>query len=294
VILTGNDPKELIMKEFRGKVAVITGGASGIGYAISERCVKEGMKVVVADIEKAALTQAEKALKSGGANILTVQTDVSKAKDVEVLARKAFDAYGKVHLLFNNAGVDQHGTVWERTLADWQWVIGVNLWGVIHGVRFFVPMMLEQNTEGHIVNTSSIAGLISGPNMGIYNASKLGVLSLSQTLYHELAMAGSKIKVSVLCPGFVNTRIMDAARNRPVELQNDPTEEKREPEFGKQEQLMREKTQGGMSPNQVADSVFDAIINEKFYIFTHPELKDVVRIRMEEILLERNPSHLMR
>ncbi len=282
------------MKEFREKVAVITGGASGIGYAIAERCVKEGMKVVVADIEKAALTRAEKVLNSGGATILTVRTDVSKAKDMEALAQKTLDVYGKVHLLFNNAGVDQHGTIWERTLADWQWVIGVNLWGVIHGVRVFVPIMLDQNTEGHIVNTASIVGLISGPGMGIYKAAKLGVVLLSETLYHELTIAGSKINVSVLCPGFVKTQIIDAARNRPAELQNDPTIDKKDPEFDRQEQLIREKTEAGMSPNQVADYVFDAIVNKKFYIFTHPELKNVVRIRMENILVERNPGNLVR
>jgi NAD(P)-dependent dehydrogenase (short-subunit alcohol dehydrogenase family) len=279
------------MKEFQGKVAVITGGASGIGYAIAERCIKEGMKVVVADIEKVALTQTEKALKSRGANILGVQTDVSKAKDVEALAQKTLDAYGGVHLLFNNAGVDEHGTIWKRTLADWQWVIGVNLWGVIHGVRVFVPIMLEQNTEGHIVNTASMLGFISATGMGIYNVTKHGVVSLSETLYHELALSGSKIRVSVLCPGFVNTQITDAVRNRPAELQNDPLKDKRDPEYEKEEHLIRQKVQEGMSPNQVANCVFNAIIDEKFYILTHRELKNRVRIRMEDILLERNPTN---
>jgi NAD(P)-dependent dehydrogenase (short-subunit alcohol dehydrogenase family) len=279
------------VKEFQEKVAVITGGASGIGYAIVERCVKEGMKVVVADIENGALIQTEKALKSRGANILGVQTDVSKAKDVEALAQKTLDAYGAIHLLFNNAGVDEHGTIWERTLADWQWLIGVNLWGVIHGVRVFVPIMLEQNTEGHIVNTASMLGLISAPGMGIYKVTKHGVVSLSETLYHDLAIAGAKIKVSVLCPGFVHTRITDATRNRPAKLQNDPTQGRRVPEFDKEEQLIQQKVQDGMSPNQVANCVFDAIIDEKFYILTHPELKNLVRIRMEDILLDRNPTN---
>lgn len=278
------------MKKFQEKVAVITGAASGIGYAIVERCVKEGMKVVLADIEEVELTQTEKALKSRGANILTVQTDVSKAKDVEALAQKTLDAYGAVHLLFNNAGVNVYGTIWERTLADWQWVIGVNLWGVIHGVRVFVPIMLQQNTEGHIVNTASIAGLISGPRMGIYKVTKHGVVSLSETLYHELALAGSKIKVSVLCPAFVQTRITDSVRTRPAELQTGPMQDKRDSEYEKEEQFMRRKVQEGMSPNQVASCVFDAIIHEKFYILTHLESKDRVRIRMENILLERNPT----
>jgi NAD(P)-dependent dehydrogenase (short-subunit alcohol dehydrogenase family) len=279
------------VKEFQEKVAVITGGASGIGYAIAERCIKEGIKVVVADIEKVALIQAEKALKSRGGNILGVRADVSKAKDVEALAQKTLDAYGAVHLLFNNAGVDEHGTIWERTLADWQWLMGVNLWGVIHGVRVFVPIMLEQNTEGHIVNTASMLGLISAPGMGIYKVTKHGVVSLSETLYHELATVGAKIKVSVLCPGFVNTRITEATRNRPAELQNDPLKGRRGPEFDREEQLIHQKVQDGMSPNQVANCVFDAIIDEKFYILTHPELKNLVRIRMEDILLERNPTN---
>jgi NAD(P)-dependent dehydrogenase (short-subunit alcohol dehydrogenase family) len=277
------------MKEFRDKVAVITGGASGIGYATAERSVKEGMKVVIADIEKAALAQTEKALRSRGSNILTVKADVSKAKDVETIAQKTLDAYGAVHLLFNNAGVTlPDKAIWERTLADWQWVMGVNLWGVIHGIRVFVPIMLRQNSECHIVNTASIAGLISGPGMGIYKVTKHGVVTLSETLYHDLMATGSKIRVSVLCPGLVNTRMSDSARNRPPELQNDPTKEKK---ISKEEKESRFKNERMISPDEVADRIFEAMINEKFYVLTHPETKEWIQMRMENILQERHPSN---
>ena len=277
------------MKKFREKVAVITGGASGMGYAIAERCVKEGMKVVIADIEKAALTQAEKALKSGGADILTLQADISRVKDVETIAQKTLDAYRAVHLLFNNAGVTvPDNAIWERTLADWQWVMGVNLWGVIHGIRVFVPIMLRQNSEGHIVNTASIAGLISGPGMGIYKVTKHGVVTLSETLYHDLMIARSKIRVSVLCPGLVNTRMSDSARNRPPELRNDPT---KEVSISKEDRESKFKNERMISPNEVADRIFEAIINDKFYILTHPETKKWIQLRMEDILEDRHPSN---
>ena len=201
------------MKEFQGKVAVVTGAASGIGRALAERCAQEGMRVVLAGINEQTLMQASQELQAIGASVLAVQTDVSKAADVEALAQKAFDTYGAVHLLFNNAGVGAGISLWESTLADWEWTLGVNLWGVIYGIRAFVPRMLEQDTEGHIVNTASIAGLVSGPGLGIYRMTKHGVVTLSETLYHELALRGAKVKVSVLCPGFVNTRIMDCAQS---------------------------------------------------------------------------------
>ncbi len=194
-----------------------------------------------------------------------------------------------MHLLFNNAGVGTGTTVWESSLADWQWVLGVNLWGVIHGVHYFVPRMLEQDTEGNIVNTASMAGLVSGPG-GIYSVSKHGVVALSETLYHQLALSGAKLKVSVLCPGFVNTRIMDAARNRPAALQNDRTEGKVSPQEERMLQFMRQAIQAGMPPHQVADIVFKAIRDETFYILPHPEWKEAIRARMEDILQERNPT----
>ena len=283
------------MKEFQGKVAVVTGAASGIGRGLAERCAQEGMKVVLADIEEQALMRASQELKAtggAGTQVLAVQTDVSKATDVEALARKTMETYGAVHLVFNNAGVGAGTLIWESTLADWEWTMGVNLWGVIHGIRTFVPLMLQQQTEGHIVNTASMAGLTAGPGLGIYKVTKHGVVTLSETLYHELALRGANIKVSVLCPGFVNTQIMDSARNRPVQLQNDPSEERMGPMSEAMVQFMRQAVEAGMPPHQVADIVFQAIRDEKFYILTHPELKEAVRIRMEDILQERNPTYV--
>ena len=280
------------MKEFQGKVAVVTGAASGIGRALAERCAQEGMRVVLAGINEQTLMQASQELRDEGASVLAVQTDVSKAGDVEALAQKAFDTYGAVHLLFNNAGVGAGTIIWESTLADWEWTMDVNLWGVIHGIRAFVPRMLEQDTEGHIVNTASIAGLTSGPGLGIYKVTKYGVVTLSETLYHELALRGAKIKTSVLCPGFVKTRIMDGARNRPARLQNDPAEVKMGPESVALIQFMLQAVEAGMSPEQVADIAFQAIRDETFYILTHPETKEAIRVRMEDMLQERNPTFI--
>lgn len=279
------------MKAFRGKTAVVTGGASGIGRAIAERCAREGMNLALADIEETALLDAVNGLKAQGANVIGVRTDVSKAGDVEALAEKTLDTFGAVHLLFNNAGVDAPGTIWARTVADWQWAIGVNLWSVIHGVRIFVPLMLMQGAEGHIVNTASMGGLTSGPGMGVYRVTKHGVVALSETLYHELRLTGSKVNVSVLCPGFVDTRIGDAARNRPAELQNDPAGEEGGRKGSEPEALLFKTVQKLTPPSEVATMVFDAIVDEKFYIITHPELKHRVKGRMEDILLERNPTN---
>jgi NAD(P)-dependent dehydrogenase (short-subunit alcohol dehydrogenase family) len=201
------------MKDFSGRIAVVTGAASGIGRALAERCAREGMRVVLADVEPGPLAEVEAGLRAGGGTALAVRTDVSQAKDVEALAQKTLDAFGATHLLFNNAGVATSGTVWESSLADWEWVIGVNLWGVIHGVRAFAPIMLAQDAEGHIVNTASLSGLISFPRGGAYAATKHGVVTLSEALHHELAERGERVKVSVLCPGLVQTRIVDCARN---------------------------------------------------------------------------------
>lgn len=246
------------MKEFKDKVAVVTGAACGIGRAIADRCAKEGMKVVLADINKEDLGTTKAELTATGATVLAVPTDVSKADDVEALAQKTLEAFGGVHLLFNNAGVDTRGILWENTLADWEWVIGVNLWGVIHGVRTFVPLMLEQDTEGHIVNTSSLAGLIRGYLHGVYFMTKHGVVSLSETLHYELAHRGSKLKVSVLCPGMVKTRIGESGRNRPEDLRNVPGEKEKSPEDEKLRQSLIQGLQW-MDPPEVADKVFDAI-----------------------------------
>ncbi|MEE8400094.1 MAG: SDR family NAD(P)-dependent oxidoreductase [Desulfobacterales bacterium] len=279
------------MKAFKDKVAVVTGAASGIGRGIAERCAKEGMKVVIADIEKEALSGAAKALEAEGATILAVVTDVAKVADVEALARKTMDTFGEVHLLFNNAGVGgAGGAIWENTMADWQWVMGVNLWGVIHGIHTFVPIMLEQDVDCHIVNTASIFGLIAGPGTGIYKVTKQGVVAISETLHFELAMRESKINVSVLCPGAVNTGIVDSGRNRPSELQNEAPEEELTPEMEQMHQMMLQVFKEGMPPNEAADIVFRAIENKQLYVLTHPELKENFKIRADNILHERNPE----
>lgn len=277
------------MQEFKDKVAVITGAASGIGRGIAERCAQEGMKLVLADIEETALARTEQALRAAGGTTMAVRTDVSKAKEVEELAQQALKSFGAIHLLFNNAGVGAGTTVWESTLADWEWVMGVNLWGTIHGIRTFVPIMLEQNTECHIVNTASIAGFIAGSGLGIYKVTKHSVVSLSETLSCELAERNAKIKVSVLCPVWVNTQIMNSWRNRPAELQNPVTDGPVPPEMEARFQEMVRAVQAGISPQQVAEYVFDSIRNKRFYIFTHRESKILIRKRMRNILQDHSP-----
>ena len=275
------------MKDFKDKVAVITGAASGIGRALADRCVQEGMKAVLADVEAEPLAKAEASLKASGATVLAVQTDVSQVRDVEALAQKTMEAFGAVHVLCNNAGVGTEAAVWESTLAEWEWIVGVNLWGVVHGVRVFVPLMLAQDAECHIVNTASTAGLISGPGLGAYKVTKHGVVTLSETLHHELAERGAKVKVSVLCPGIVNTRIMESVRNRPGDL---PPTAPRGPASEERWEALRRLVPAGMPAAQVADAVFEALRKDRFYILTHPEGKEAVRTRMEDILQERNPT----
>jgi NAD(P)-dependent dehydrogenase (short-subunit alcohol dehydrogenase family) len=277
------------MTEFKDKVAVVTGAASGIGRAIADCCVQHGMKVVLADVETEMLTKTEASMKAAGATVLAVPTDVSQAGDVESLAHKTLDAFGAVHLLCNNAGVSGTAApIWESTIADWEWVIGVNLWGVIHGMRVFVPIMLGQDTDCHIVNTASMAGLISYAGLGAYKVTKHGVVTLSETLHHELAERGAKLKVSVLCPGVVNTRIMESARNRPGHPRRP---ERLDPASEAGWEALRQLVPLGMPPAQVADAVFEALRGDQFYILTHPEGKESVRTRMEDILQVRNPTY---
>jgi NAD(P)-dependent dehydrogenase (short-subunit alcohol dehydrogenase family) len=277
------------MKEFKGKVAVITGAASGIGRAIAEKCVSEDMKVVLADIEEDNLTKAETELKALGGTALGVKVDVSKRSDVEYLARQALDAFGQVHLLFNNAGVGAGAAPWEATWNDWEWVINVNLWGVINGVKVFTPLMLAQNTECHIINTSSIAGLIVGGATAPYAVTKHAVVALSESLYLTLQQRNSLVKVSVLCPGFVRTNIADAERNRPAELRNELVE--MAPEMPAGLAALKAAIEAGAPPLQVADAVFDAIKNERFYILPHPEWTEVIQLRMDSLLRMENPQN---
>ena len=282
------------MQDFKGKVAVVTGAASGIGRALAEKCVKEGMRVVLADVEEQALRQAENELKAMGADVLAVRTDVSKAEQVEALAQQAFTTYGAVHLLFNNAGVGAGTTIWESSLDDWQWVLGVNLWGVIHGIHFFVPRMLAQNEEGYIVNTASSAGFVAHAGNGTYKASKHAVVSLSETLFLELAERGTQLKTSILCPEWVQTRIMESGRNRPAELSNAATDRQMSSETLSAIQKQFQEIQRGMQPAQVADITFDAIREERFYIFTHQTTKLGANARMEDILKESSPRDVLK
>lgn len=281
------------MKDFNGKVAVITGGASGIGWGLAERCVKEGMKVVLADIEEPALKEAEQALKANGAAVLAVRTDVSRLKDIEALAKKTLDTFGGVHLLFNNAGVQAGAAMgkplWENTLNDWEWVMGVNLWGVVFGIKVFVPVMLRQNTACHIVNTASMAGLIAEPELVIYAVTKAGVIKLSEGLYLQLKRSNSPVGVSVLCPAFVSSRLGDAERNRPPELQNSPEA----PQQRERPSLVKQFQEGGgniMSPEECAEMVFQAIRDDTLYILTDPLINGLIQQRVDNILLGRNPE----
>jgi NAD(P)-dependent dehydrogenase (short-subunit alcohol dehydrogenase family) len=278
------------VREFKGKVAVITGAASGIGRALADRCAREGMKVVLADVEAPALAQAEAELSEAGADVLALRTDVSKAEEVDALARKTLDAYGAVHLLCNNAGVGAGSTAWESTLGDWRWVIGVNLWGVVHGIRAFVPAMVDEGAEAHIVNTASVAGLLSYSANAPYHASKHAVVALSEKLYYDLAYRGPNVQVSVLCPGLVSTRIMDGERNRPPELRDGRPGLTLTPEVQAALEAYRRAIEAGMSPDEVADRVFQAIEEGRFYILTHPEYTPLIEARMAAIVRGRNPA----
>ena len=265
------------MKEFKNKVAVITGAASGIGLGIARRAVKEGMKVVLADIEKDALKQAEEELKSAGAEVISVMADVSKLEDIENLAQKSIESFGEVHLLCNNAGVAAPGALWECIYSDWEWVMGVNLWGVIYGVQTFIPIMLKQESESYIVNTSSMAGILQGDGInGIYSVTKQAVVALSESLRTAFVnpLFGSKIGVSVLCPGVVNTKITSSERNRPAEFCGEdymPSFDRIIKNHPEAEVLVREAPkiwENGTPPDESGDIVFEAIKNDVFYIFT--------------------------
>jgi NAD(P)-dependent dehydrogenase (short-subunit alcohol dehydrogenase family) len=279
------------MKEFRGKVAVITGAASGIGRGIAERCVKEGMKVVLSDISEANLLRAETELKALGGIVTSVQTDVAKRSDVEALAQQTLDTFGAVHLLVNNAGVYAGMSPWESSWNDWEWVIGVNLWGVIHGVKVFTPLMLAQNTDCHIVNTASVAGLMAGHPSAPYSVTKHAVVALSENLHLTLQQRNALVKVSVLCPCIIATDIMSCERNRPMELQNEPVEIP--PEAQAAVAFLNAAVEAGTSPVQCAAQVFEAIREERFYILTDPEWLTVVQSRVNNLLRLENPQDTM-
>jgi NAD(P)-dependent dehydrogenase (short-subunit alcohol dehydrogenase family) len=281
------------MKNFQNKVAVITGGAGGFGREFANIGAERGMKLVLADVQSDALDKACGELEAQGAQVIGVHCDVRKAEEVQALADAAMNRFGAVHLVFNNAGVASGGLIWENTQADWEWVLGVNLWGVIHGVRIFTPLMLEcankeAGYEGHIVNTASMAGLLNAPNMGVYNVSKHAVVSLSETLHHDLQLINAPIGASVLCPYFVPTGISQSKRNRPAEYK-----ENIEPTASQlAAQVVTEKavSSGKVSAAQVAERTFDAIHNAQFYIYSHPHALGNVQTRMEDIVNQRNPT----
>jgi NAD(P)-dependent dehydrogenase (short-subunit alcohol dehydrogenase family) len=279
------------MKELEGKVAVVTGGASGIGLAMAERFSREGMKLVLADVEKGPLDEAAARFQAEGVEVLASLTDVSDADQMDALGAATLAAFGAVHVVCNNAGVAAGGRSWELTTADWKWVIDVNLWGVIHGIRVFAPHLVSQD-EGHIVNVASVAGLLSVPGLGPYSVTKHGVVTLSETIYGELVATGSKVRVSVLCPSWVKTGIFDADRNRPAADSNPQTEEETK-RLEQYKQLGALLLSDAMSASDVADRVLEAIVEERFYILTHADIMPAVQLRMANIIENRNPEPLL-
>lgn len=280
------------MKQFTDRVAVITGGASGLGRAMAWRFAREGMKIVLADIERTTLDATLSELRAEGFDAMAVQCDVSRAADVESLAEKTLTELGAIHVVCNNAGVAPGGLAWEHTVKDWEWAMGPNVWGVIHGVRVFTPILLKQDTEAHIVNTASVAGLLSLPGMALYCVTKHAVVTLTECLYHDLVEHSDKVRCSVLCPAYVPTRIADSERNRPAHLRDDRP--KSEQDLRREEGLRHAVESGRISADEVADAVLDAVRHERFYILTHQRIKPAIETRMQDILLERLPTNTLR
>ena len=281
------------MKDFTDKVAVITGGAGGLGRELARKAAAARMKIVIGDVQQDALDATVAELAATGAAVIGQLCDVRRGEQVEALAQTAMNQFGAVHVLFNNAGVGSAGLVWENSVADWEWVLGVNVWGVIHGIRVFTPIMLEcakrePGYEGHIVNTASMAGLLNAPAMGVYNVSKHAVVSLSESLYHDLQLVDAPIAASVLCPYFFPTDIHQSHRNRPddVKMTAAPTKS----QMAAQALVGHAVTSGKVTAEQVAALTFDAIANMQFYVFSHPEALAGVKVKRDEVLNSRNPS----
>ena len=277
------------MKELKGKVAAVTGAASGLGRSMALAFAGEGMDLALADVDEVNLSTVQEEVMAKGVRAITLKVDVSQAAQVEGLRDQALTRLGGVHVVCNNAGVSPLGAVWENSVADWQWILGVNLWGVIHGVRAFAPHLIAQD-EGHIVNTASVAGLISPPGSGAYNVTKHAVVALSETLQHDLRERNSRVGVSVLCPAYVPTRITESERNRPREL---AASEKSKETLAREAMLKKAVTSGKVSADQVARAVVAAIKDERFYILTHPRIKGAIQARMEDILQGRAPRNPM-
>ena len=280
------------MKDFENRVAVITGGASGLGRAFADKAARLKMKLVLADIRDEPLRLAVAELRAAGADVVALAGDVSNEAYMKSLAGLAIDSYGAVHCLFNNAGVGSGGLIWENTVKDWEWVLNVNLWGVIHGVRAFTPLMLEAAKkdpayEGHIVSVASIAGLIAPGLMGVYNVSKHAVVAHTESLYHDLAKVEPRIACSVLCPGFTPTGISSSHLSRPVNMQNavGPTDSM----VLAQQMISKAVSVGKLTAADVANVTFDAIRDRQFYVLSHPNFMKLVKARLEDIAELRNP-----
>ncbi|HPA89105.1 MAG TPA: SDR family NAD(P)-dependent oxidoreductase [Quisquiliibacterium sp.] len=280
------------MKELKGRVAVVTGGASGIGLAMAERFAREGMKLVLADIEAGPLAAAEARLRAAGAEVVSRRTDVMSGAEVDALADAAYAAFGAVHVLCNNAGVAAPALrtrAWECPSGDWDWIMGVNFGGVLNGVRSFVPRMLSGGDEGHVVNTASIAGLLTGSNP--YFVSKHAVTCLTEGLYKDFRAIGAKLSASVLCPGIIRTGILDAERNRPTQFGAGTDVSRLAPDVRAQAATFRAALNAGTDPAEVADAVADAVRADRFYVLpAQAPLVDLVRLRMTDIIEQRNPT----
>lgn len=281
-----------MITNFKGKTAVLTGAGSGFGLECARIGAKLGMKLVLVDVQQDTLDQASAEMMAAGAEVHSFRLDVASAQQMQAMSQAVFERFGAPHFVFNNAGVGSGGLVWENTVKDWEWVLGVNLWGVIHGVRLFTPMMLDAaakdpSWQGHIVNTASMAGLLNPPNMGVYNVSKHAVVSLSETLYQDLRLVSDQVGASVLCPYFVPTGISQSHRNRPVGL--DAEKPTRSQLIG---QAMTDKAVGSgkVTAAEVAQKVFDAMAADQFYIFSHPKALGNVQSRMECIVQQTNPT----
>jgi NAD(P)-dependent dehydrogenase (short-subunit alcohol dehydrogenase family) len=278
----------MALNELGGKVAAVTGAASGLGRAMALAFASEGMHLALADVDDAGLEETRSLAGHPDSNIISMRVDVSKASEVEAFAQKCLHELGAVHLVCNNAGVAVSGPVWETTEAEWQWILGVNLLGVAHGVRAFAPRLIAQD-EGHIVNTASVAGLISPPGMGAYCVSKHAVVTLSETLHHDLRERGSRVGVSVLCPAYVPTGIADSERNSPTKVTAKSKER-----LAKEAALKKAVASGKLSADDVARAVVAAVKENRFYVLTHPAIKSAVRARMEDLLEERAPRDPLR
>ena len=280
-----------MINDFKGKTAVLTGAGSGFGLECARIAARRGMNVVLVDIQADALAAAEAEIKALGARTMARRVDVSKPPVMELLAQHVKEEFGAPHFVFNNAGVGAGGLIWENTVKDWEWVLGVNLWGVINGVRGFTPMMLDEARRnpayhGHIVNTASMAGLLTPPNMGIYNVSKHAVVALTETLYQDLKLVTDQISASVLCPYFVTTGIHQSERNRPADM---PAAELTPSQRIQQAMIDKATGSGKVSAADVANKVFDAIEHDQFYVFSHPKALGNVKSRMDAIVEIRNP-----